>query len=107
MIIQTRTPDGGSVAYRQLLDHMWQLHLAKNAGYAGQSDDPWANFRRCEAFGITPVDGVLTRMSDKWARLESLWQNAGNEQVGESVADTLMDLASYALILICLMQEGQ
>ena len=28
-----------------------------------------------------------------------------NEQVGEKIEDTLIDLASYALIAICLLEE--
>jgi len=103
----TRTADGGSPAYRVLLDAAWQLHIAKNAGYAGHSADPWANFRQCEAFGITAADGVLTRMSDKWSRLQSLWQNPERDMVGESIEDTLKDLSAYALILVCLLQEAE
>lgn len=100
-----RTPDGGSPAYRALLDEAWRLHIAKNTGYAGYSDDPWANFRQCEAFGIDALDGVLTRMSDKWSRLQSLWRNPERDQVGEPIQDTLKDMAAYALILVCLMEE--
>jgi hypothetical protein len=96
----------GSPEYLKLLDDMRDLHQRKNAGYAGHSNDPWINFRQCEAFGITAVDGVITRMSDKWSRLQSLWKDASNEQVGESIADTLMDLSAYALILICLLNEN-
>lgn len=87
------------------IEEMRDLHFRKNAGYAGHSDDPWVNFRKCERFGI-PIDhGVLTRMSDKWSRLESLAQDMRNEKVGETFEDTLRDLAAYALILVCLRQE--
>lgn len=95
----------GSPAFHALLDELRDLHERKNRGYAGHSDDPFANFRQCETFGISATDGVITRMSDKYSRLQSLWADASNEQVGESVKDTLMDLAAYALILICLMRE--
>lgn len=104
-LLAARTLDGGSVAYRALLDEMWQLHIAKNTGYAGYSPDPWANFRQCEAFGISAACGVLTRMSDKWSRLQSLWKNPERDRVGESIKDTLIDLSAYALILICLLEE--
>ncbi len=96
----------GSPEYLKLLDDMRDLHIRKNAGYAGHSTDPWCNFRQCEAFGISAVDGVITRMSDKWSRVQSLWKDKNNEQVGESVEDTLMDLAAYSLILVCLLRES-
>jgi hypothetical protein len=59
----------------------------------------------CEQFGITATDGVITRMSDKWSRLQALWHDRSNDQVGESITDTLMDLSAYSLILICLLNE--
>lgn len=95
-----------SERYLELLDQLADLHRRKNAGYSGADNpDPWHNFRQCANFGIAPADGVVTRMSDKWNRLQSLWRDASNEQVGESIKDTLMDLSAYALILICMMEE--
>lgn len=97
----------GSPEYLSLLDEMRDLHIRKNTGYAAASptNDPWYNFRQCGFFGIPVTDGVVTRMSDKWSRLQSLWRNPERELVGESVEDTLMDLAAYSLILICLLRE--
>ena len=95
----------GSPAYLALLEQMADLHRRKSAGYAGDNPDPWANFRECERMGIAILDGLDTRMSDKWVRFCNLRKNTANEQVGESLRDTLMDLASYALIRICLMDE--
>lgn len=83
------------------------LHIRKNAGYAGHDQpDPWLNFRLCERFQLSPVQGVLVRMSDKMARIRSLRRSANNEQVGEAIHDTLADLIAYALIAICLMMEN-
>lgn len=82
------------------------LHIAKNAGYAGANNpDPWANFRLSKAFGISPVLGVAVRMSDKYIRIRNLKDNPANERVGESILDTLADLAAYALIAVCLLRE--
>ena len=48
-----------SQEYQDLLDRAWDLHVAKNAGYAGADNpDPWANFRMCEAFGISAFTGA-------------------------------------------------
>lgn len=98
--------DAGSPAYLALLGSMADLHHRKNAGYAGGKSDPWDNFRECQQFGVDVVDGVLVRMSDKWKRIQSLRRNPANDMVGESIKDTLMDLASYALIAVCLIEEG-
>lgn len=84
-----------------------ELHIGKNAGYAGlDQPDPWANFRMAQAFGITPFDGVLVRMSDKYIRTVNLRRDPSNERIGESLVDTLFDLSAYALIAICLMEEA-
>lgn len=84
-----------------------RLHIAKNAGYAGADQpDPWANFRQSAAFGITPFGGVLVRLSDKYIRSVNLRRDPSNERIGESLADTLFDLAAYALIAICLRREA-
>jgi hypothetical protein len=95
-----------SQEYRKLLDKAWDLHVRKNAGYAGADNpDPWANFRMCEAFGISAFDGCMVRMSDKYIRVTNLLRAPSNDQVGESLRDTLSDLAAYALIGICLLDE--
>ena len=96
----------GSLRYRDLLDEAWDLHVAKNAGYAGADNpDTWANFRMSEAFGVSALDGCLIRMSDKYIRVTNLRRDKSNERVGESLIDTLKDLAAYANIAICLLEE--
>ena len=95
-----------SKRYLELLDAAKELHIAKNAGYAGQDNpDAWANFRMSEAFGVNAVNGCLVRMSDKYIRVTNLRRQPSNEQVGESLIDTLRDLSAYALIAVCLLEE--
>jgi hypothetical protein len=97
-----------SQRYLQLLDNMKDLHMRKNAGYAGDDNpDPWANFRMAEAFGVTPFKGCLVRMADKYIRVTNLVRDPNNEKVGENVKDTLFDLAAYALIAVCLLEEQE
>lgn len=98
---------GHSKRFLELLVEIEDLHHRKNAGYAGDSDDPWLNFREAERFGVSPFKGCLIRMSDKYSRIGSLVRNPSNEQVGESIIDTLMDNAVYSLIAICLYEEEQ
>lgn len=96
-----------SAKFMNLLIEMEDIHKRKNAGYAGESSmDPWANFRMSEAIGVSAFNGCLVRMGDKYARVCNLSKDPRNEQVGESIHDTLIDLANYALIAICLYEEN-
>jgi|WetSurSiteA1Bulk_404760.scaffolds.fasta_scaffold01479_4 hypothetical protein len=94
-----------SKRFVELLKDMEELHNRKNAGYAGDSPDPFLNFRQAEAMGISAFKGCLIRMSDKFSRICSLSRNPDNDKVGEAITDTLMDMAVYSLIAICLYEE--
>ena len=97
-----------SQRYLKLLEEAKDLHIRKNAGYSGADNpDAWANFRMAEEFGVSAFKGCLVRMSDKYIRITNLIRNPNNEQVGESVKDTLKDLAAYALIAVCLLEEEE
>lgn len=98
----------GDPRYLALLAEMADIHKRKNAGYSGADQpDRWANFRHAEGFGVSALVGCLIRLSDKYIRVQNLVRQPANEQVGESVRDTLVDLASYALIAVCLLEEEQ
>jgi len=87
--------------HKELTDRMHQITIAKNADYTGSTDDPFANFRRVEAMGITTTEvGFLTRMLDKMSRIASFTQNEELLVKDESVEDTLLDLANYSLLFI-------
>lgn len=92
--------------FLQLLNEIAALHERKNAGYAGlDNPDHWANFRYSELIGIPAELGCFVRLSDKYIRASNLIKNSKNDQAGESLRDTLIDLAAYALIAICLIEE--
>jgi hypothetical protein len=94
--------------YLELLKQMEELHIRKNAGYSGKDNpDAWANFRMAESFGVSAFKGCLVRMSDKYIRVTNLVKNPANDMVNENVKDTLFDLAAYALIAICLLEEKE
>jgi hypothetical protein len=97
-----------SQRYIKLLEEAKDLHIRKNAGYSGADNpDPWANFRMAEDFGVSAFRGCLVRMSDKYIRIKNLLKDPNNEQVGESIKDTLKDLSAYALIALCLLEEEE
>lgn len=80
--------------FKELTDGMVALTTRKNADYAG-SADPYKNFRE---FGTM---GFLVRMSDKWSRIKNLLGSGKAPSVkDEAIEDTLMDLATYSLLLI-------
>jgi hypothetical protein len=96
----------GSPRFMELLEEAKRIHIAKNAGYSGVgAADPWANFREAERFGISPFKGCLVRMSDKFIRIANLTRDPDADQVNEPVTDTLLDLANYCLIAICLWEQ--
>ena len=81
--------------FRSLTAKMLEITTKKNNDYGGASD-PFKNFRAFEELGI------LVRMSDKFARLRTALVEKRELQVSdESVEDTALDLANYALLLIC------
>lgn len=92
--------------FSELLNEMHDIYERKNSGYAGQdSFDPFANFRMSEKLGISAFKGCLVRMSDKFVRICNLTRDETNNKVNESITDTLIDLAVYSLIAICLFEE--
>jgi hypothetical protein len=95
----------GSKAYLSWLDDMKDLHVRKNAGYS-PGDDPFKNFRGSEALGVPAWKGALIRMGDKYERVMALANNPDADQVGESIMDTLSDLAAYAGIVRALYIEA-
>lgn len=79
---------------------MSAITAAKNSDYCGDGDDPFANFSRVEAMGITDtLRGFLVRMSDKLSRLTSFAQKGHYNVSDESFEDTCLDLANYAILL--------
>lgn len=53
---------------------------------------------------VSPEEGVWVRLGDKVARLETLLR--GGPDNGESIDDTLLDLAGYAAILYTMRRPG-
>jgi len=98
----------GDKRFIELLEEMKDLHIRKNAGYAGKdATDAWVNFRMAEMFGVSTFKGVLVRLSDKFIRISNLSKNPDNDMVGESIIDSLFDLAAYCLIAICIYEENR
>lgn len=93
----------GDPRFYTLLDEIAELHSSKNHDYA-KTNEPLSNFNRSTALGVEPWRGVLVRMSDKWSRIEQL--AGGKVAKNESLRDSLIDLAVYALIDIMLLEDA-
>ena len=96
-------PHASSQAFYDLCDRMKEMHGKKSFDY-GSAHDPLANIRNGAMFvGIEPWKGAMVRLSDKVTRLAT-YNRTGSLHF-EGVEDTLLDLASYALLALVLYRE--
>lgn len=94
-----------SKAFFDLCDEMKATHKSKSHDY-GSPDDPLANIRNGARFvGIEPWRAAAVRLSDKVTRLETYCRTGSLTH--ESVEDTLIDLASYALLTLLTHREAR
>lgn len=79
-----------------MLIKMKKMHDAKGHDYG--DEDEYANIRASEELGISPWVGVAMRMNDKMQRLKKFARVGALKVKNESVLDTFIDLAVYAII---------
>jgi len=85
---KTPSPD----EFQNITKHLHDIYLKKNADYGSSFDK---SFQR---FGWY---SVLVRLYDKFNRLESLTVKGNSPEVkSESIEDTLLDLANYAILTL-------
>lgn len=94
-----------SQAFFDLCDQIKAMHASKSRDYGCPSGtDPLANIRNGAKFvGIPAFKAAMVRLSDKVTRLATY--NATGRLEFEGVEDTLMDLASYAMLSLVLLRE--
>ena len=81
-----------------ILNEIKQLHNRKNADYGDSFD------KTLDEFGLV---ASATRMSDKFNRFKSLIRCGSSARVeDEKIEDTLIDLASYAIMTIKWMRQN-
>lgn len=86
--------------HKQLLDLMHQLTIDKQSDYCGISSDPFYNVGRGERNGTYSTEvGLLTRINDKLARIESFIAKKKLSVADEKVLDTCVDASNYILML--------
>ena len=95
----------GHPRFYELLREMERIHDAKNHDYAGKGD-PLKNFKLCAHLaGIPAWHGAYVRLLDKVSRVGSFIESGELHVKSEKIADTLLDLANYALIALILVEE--
>ena len=95
-----------SEKFYKLLDDMKKTHDAKRHDYASV-EDVFANFRTCEMAGIPAWKGCCVRIGDKFSRIMGFAKKEKLEVKDESIKDTLIDMANYALIALILYEEKE
>lgn len=84
------------------LKRIGALHDKKQEDY-GTDHDPFANIRQSKECGIPPWVGAIVRAGDKMKRLQKAAR--GGTMANESVEDSFIDLALYAIIGLILYRE--
>lgn len=77
--------------FREIAEEIASLYEVKDNAYADSFGDTY------EKLGIV---SAATRISDKTNRLCRLVTNPQIDDLGESIKDTLMDLAAYSIMTI-------
>lgn len=101
-LMRKETTMGGSERFHAILDELGALHDRKQADY-GRETDPFANVRASEEWGVPAWVGAMVRATDKVRRLQRFAQKG--VLLNEGAADSLRDLAVYAVIALVLLEE--
>ena len=94
--------DPAYTPFLRIIDEIVALHNKKQQDY-GREHDPFANVRASSDFGVPAWVGCMIRANDKMKRIQRA--ASGDTLVNESLEDSLMDLAVYAIIGLVLVRE--
>ncbi len=97
----------GHPDFSKYVDEMKEIHSAKNHDYANQNE-PLSNFRLVyeltKDIPDSPFLIAFTRLVEKVLRIAEIARK-GNKVRGETIIDSLMDLANYAILSRILIEE--
>ena len=77
--------------FKEITDKMFTTYQKKNKDYGSSFDELF------DEFGMT---SALLRLKDKYNRLKSITEKGQIEVKDESVEDTLLDMANYAILTV-------
>jgi len=93
--------------FELVIAEMLELYRRKQRDYAGNGD-AFSNFRRsADQVQAAPVLSTEVLIATKQARLRELMWTLDREPMNESIDDTLIDRAVYAVIAIVLWREAR
>lgn len=84
--------------FNNISNEICALYEKKNKAYGNSFGDTY------KKLGII---SAVTRISDKYNRLCNLVKNPEIDNLGESVEDTLLDLASYSIMTLIELRENE
>lgn len=84
--------------FRKVAEELGNLYEAKNKAYGNSFGDTF------QKLGII---SAVTRISDKYNRLCNLATHPDIDNIGESLDDTLRDLAIYAIMTIMELNKNR
>ena len=88
-----------------LLKEMKSIQTKKRSDYA--NEDIFSNFKLCEIGNVPAWIGVAIRISDKFSRLFQFIRKESLEVKDETIKDTLLDMAIYAIICIIIFEQSK
>ena len=90
--------------YSDLLVEMRELHDRKAADY-GSDEDPLANYRESEGFGVPAWLNCILRLAEKLVRIKSYCRKGRLEN--EQMDDAMLDIPNHGLIALQLWREAK
>lgn len=84
--------------FREVAEQICNLYEKKNAVYG----DSYS-----KTYDLLGVISAATRISDKYNRLCNIVKNPDIDNLGESLEDTLIDLAAYSIMTIVKLKENE
>lgn len=85
-------------AFKEITEELTALYERKDRAYGSSFQSTY------EKLGLI---SAVTRISDKYNRLCNLAVNKDIDNLGESIEDTLKDMAAYCIMTIMAMKNGQ
>lgn len=99
------TPEKYLKRFKEITESMYKITEAKNADYSWNKL-AFKNFETIEILSdwiIPTADWIVVRITDKLTRIVNLL-HAENKVADEKIADTLQDMANYAIILMIYLE---
>jgi hypothetical protein len=92
----------GNPEFEAVIEEVLAMHRRKGADY-GKENDFFANVAASQEWGIDPWVGAMMRANDKIVRLQAY--ATGSTLQNEGVEDSLLDIATYTVIALCLFRR--